>query len=105
MTDARPGQPPLSEAIDLVPCGLVLVAALTKNAAPEIDDMVGERRPKPPRCWARHGTGNVQARHGPATCLFGSGCIHPLSKLRLDGPAAWPASGRGANAAGPGNAP
>jgi hypothetical protein len=79
------GQPPLSEAIDLVPCGLVLVAALTKNAAPEIDDMVaegGQSRPVVGHAMVReiskHDTGQPLA-------LFGSGCMHPPSKLRLDG--------------------
>src|SRR5208282_2985658 len=85
MTDARPGQPPRSEVIDPVPCALILVAAPTKNAAPKIDDMVAEGRQGGP--VVGHAVVlEISAHHtGQPLALFGNGCMHPPSKLLLDG--------------------
>jgi hypothetical protein len=63
MTDARPGQPPRSEAIDPVPCALILVAGPAKDAAPEIDDMVAEG------CQSRPVVGHAVVPEYPRTTL------------------------------------
>jgi hypothetical protein len=85
MTYARPGQPPRSEVIDPVPCALILIAAPTKDAAPEIDDIVAEgcqSRPLLGTPWYWKYPRTTLASHLP--CSATGACIRRRSSSLMD---------------------